>query len=69
MLEHSKFKRPFSEKDVELFARTLVHYCYNQYSGSDDKAKPFIHTLLFTAFTEDWMARKTNLQKLGMCEK
>lgn len=53
-----QFKRRFAESDVEIFARTLVHYCCKNYSGSDDKAKPYIWEVVLASYKCDWTARK-----------
>ncbi|GAV07723.1 hypothetical protein RvY_17530 [Ramazzottius varieornatus] len=64
IVKDCNFKRHFSEKDVEIFGRTLVHYCCKQYSGSDDKAKPYIWNLVQYAYMDDWEQRKAQAFKL-----
>ena len=64
ILNDCNFKRHFSEKDVEIFGRTLVHHCCKQYSGSDDKAKPYIWNLVQYAYMDDWEQRKAQALKL-----
>lgn len=63
-MSDAQFKRQFTEQNVEVFARTLVHYCCKQYSGSDDKAKPYIWDLVHASYADDWAARKAVQQQL-----
>ncbi|XP_035376799.1 chromodomain-helicase-DNA-binding protein 9 isoform X3 [Electrophorus electricus] len=50
ILQHGRFKRPLSERDVEWICRALLAYCLVHYRG-DDKIKSFMWDLI--APTED----------------